>query len=178
MQHPRPDITLPRRRHQGSGAGAGNLASRRGGTQAFSSGLPTGLEAAAWHRTQAPKAGRVLAAASGPPSRPRGRFTMRTRALSGIISRPPSSAESKINKICTFQAMENANCFYSSTSVPGVLCSQPKGTDLQAMNKVKASALNSNLDVCSEQPWNALASSILCAFGLCAALESFLEGSL
>lgn len=93
-------------------------------------GLRAGLEAAARHRTQAPEAGRVLAAASGPPSRPRGRFTMRTRGLSGIISRPVSSAESKINKICTFQAMENANCFYSSTSVPGVLCSQPKGTDL------------------------------------------------
>ena len=117
---------------RGAGQELGLCISRRGGRQAFSSGLPAGLEAAAWHRTQAPEAGRVLATASSPPSRPSGRFTMRTRGLSGIISRPVSSAESKKKKktkICTFQAMENANCFYSSTSIPGVLRSQPKGTD-------------------------------------------------
>ena len=111
----------------GAGQEPGICVSRRGGGRAFS-GLLAEWRLAAWHRTQAPKAGRVLAVASHPPSRSRGRSTVRTRGTSGIISRAVSSTESKINKMCTFQAMENVNCFYSATSVPGVLCSQPKGT--------------------------------------------------
>lgn len=59
---------------RGAGQELGLCISRRGGKQAFSSGLPAGLEAASWHITQAPEAGRVLAAASGPPSRSPGRF--------------------------------------------------------------------------------------------------------
>lgn len=139
---------------RGAGQELGLCISRRGGKQAFSSGLPAGLEAASWHITQAPEAGRVLAAASGPPSRSPGRFHHENKGTFWDNKQTCEFCrEQKKNKICTFQAMENANCFYSSTSIPGVLCSQPKGTDLQAMNKMKAVALNSYLDVCSVQLW-------------------------
>lgn len=76
----------------------------------------------AWHRAPVPEACGILATVSSSPSSFMVNPTVRTREPSGVMSRSVNSAEMRINKICTFQAMGNANGFYSATSVPGVLC--------------------------------------------------------
>lgn len=90
------------------------------------SGLPSGLPTEQrLSLVPSPKLLRLKEFLPGLPAHPPGRVvnpTMRTREPSEIMSRSVSSAELRINKICTFQAMENANCFYSATSVAGVLC--------------------------------------------------------